>query len=168
MKRPDLIADPVGPTLIRLVLPMIAGALDLAAMNYTFPIAIVAGSIASGIGVGAHPETMGLIRDYMVVWYIGMPFVMLPMTGQVIFVGISAVLTNLAPPIAGLPGLFTGLAVGKSVAGGAAYLWFQRASHAMVAASIPTGAAVSRPGIAAAETEAVTAADAVAEELACE
>ncbi len=152
MKRPDLIADPVGPTLIRLVFPMIAGALgivmfnvvdtffvgrlgalELAAMSYTFPIVIVAGSIASGLGIGAsanvsralgsgdrasaerltlhahllgfaiviviaviglatigpfftalgaQPEIMGLIRDYMTVWYIGMPFVVLPMIGQ--------------------------------------------------------------------------------------
>ncbi len=152
MKRPDLIADPVGPVLIRLIIPMLAGALgivmfnvvdtffvgrlgalELAAMSYTFPVVIVAGSIASGLGVGASAnvsralgagdraaaerltlhahllgfalvivialvglvtiepfftalgaqrEIMGLIRDYMVVWYIGMPFVVLPMIGQ--------------------------------------------------------------------------------------
>lgn len=152
MKRPDLIADPVAPVLIRLMIPMLAGAmgivmfnvvdtffvgrlgaLELAAMSYTFPVVIVAGSIASGLGVGAsahvsralgagdrpaaerltlhahllgfavvvvismaglltitpfftalgaQQEIMGFIRDYMVVWYIGMPFVVLPMIGQ--------------------------------------------------------------------------------------
>lgn len=152
MRRPDLIADPVGPTLVRLVVPMLAGALgivmfnvvdtffvgrlgarELAAMSYTFPIVIVAGSIASGLGVGAsanvsralgardraaaerltlhayvlgflvvvviavvglatidsffgmlgaQPEIMGLIRSYMSIWYLGMPFVVLPMIGQ--------------------------------------------------------------------------------------
>ena len=152
MKRPNLTSDPVGPTLVRLVVPMLAGALgivmfnvvdtffvgrlgalELAAMSYTFPIVIVAGSIASGLGVGAsanvsralgagdrasaerltlhayilaflvviaiasaglvtidpffrmlgaQPELMGLIRSYMVVWYLGMPFVILPMIGQ--------------------------------------------------------------------------------------
>lgn len=152
MKRPNLIKDPVAPVLIRLMIPMLAGAmgivmfnvvdtffvgrlgaLELAAMSYTFPVVIVAGSIASGLGVGASAhvsralgagdrptaerltlhahllgfavvvvisliglftidpfftalgaqrEIMSLIRDYMVVWYIGMPFVVLPMIGQ--------------------------------------------------------------------------------------
>ncbi len=152
MKRPNMITDPVGPTLIRLMLPMVAGALgivmfnvvdtffvgrlgalELAAMSYTFPVVIVAGSIASGLGIGAsanvsralgagdrasaerltlhahllgfaivvviaaiglatieifftalgaQQEIMGLIHEYMVVWYIGMPFVVLPMIGQ--------------------------------------------------------------------------------------
>ena len=64
MKRPNLTADPVGPTLVKLVVPMLAGALgivmfnvvdsffvgrlgalELAAMSYTFPIVIVAGGI---------------------------------------------------------------------------------------------------------------------------
>lgn len=152
MKRPDLLHDPVAPVLVRLVLPMLAGALgivvfnvvdtffvgrlgarELAAMSYTFPIVIVAGSIASGLGIGASahvshalgardlptarrltlhahvlalvitcllatvglltidpffqllgadPSLLGLIRQYMVVWYLGMPFVMMPMVGQ--------------------------------------------------------------------------------------
>ena len=152
MNRPNLIRDPVAPLLIRLILPMLVGALgivmfnvvdtffvgrlgalELAAMSYTFPIVIVAGSIASGLGIGASAhvsralgagdretarritlhahllallvtiglatlgmttiepfftllgaerELLMLIREYMVVWYLGMPFVMLPMVGQ--------------------------------------------------------------------------------------
>ncbi|SIQ06217.1 putative efflux protein, MATE family [Alkalispirochaeta americana] len=152
MKRPDVLHDPVGPALVRLVIPMVAGALgivlfnvvdtffvgrlgalELAAMSYTFPIVIVAGSIASGLGVGAsacvsraygagdlpqarrltlhahllslavilvlaalglvtikpfftflgaEEKLLGLIGDYMFVWYLGMPFMMLPMVGQ--------------------------------------------------------------------------------------
>lgn len=152
MNRPDLIRDPVAPTLLRLMVPMLAGAMgivlfnvvdtffvgrlgadELAAMSYTFPIVIVAGSIASGIGIGTsatvaralgarddeearrltiHALIFGALlvtalavvglatiepfftmlgaagivlqhtRDYMVVWYVGMPFVVLPMVGQ--------------------------------------------------------------------------------------
>jgi putative MATE family efflux protein len=109
------------------------GAEQLAAMSFTFPIVLVAGSVAAGLGVGASstvsralgagdrsdairltthaqglafiivlslalaglfpiepmftalgapPTILPFIRDYMVIWYIGMPFVVLPMVGQ--------------------------------------------------------------------------------------
>ncbi|WP_281259619.1 MATE family efflux transporter [Alkalispirochaeta sphaeroplastigenens] len=152
MKDPDILHDPPASVLVRLLLPMLAGALgivlfnmvdtffvgrlgalELAAMSYTFPVVIVAGSIASGLGVGAsacvsraagagdlslarrltyhahllalavvvvlagaglltidpffallgaEEHLIGYIRDYISVWYLGMPFMMLPMVGQ--------------------------------------------------------------------------------------
>jgi putative MATE family efflux protein len=151
-RRPDLLNDPVPLTILRLIGPMMVGALgivmfnlvdtffvgrlgaiQLAAMGFTFPIVLVAGSIGAGLGVGAsanvaralgagdregaerltaHALVLGLgivlalsavglltvdplftalgasaevlpyIRRYITVWYIGLPFVVLPMIGQ--------------------------------------------------------------------------------------
>lgn len=151
-KRPDLLRDPVPGTLLRLVGPMMVGALgivmfnlvdtffvgrlgavQLAAMSFTFPIILVAGSVASGIGIGtsatvsralgsgdraraerltlhavtlafaivtvlavaglltitplfralgAEDEVLGYIRSYITIWYVGMPFMVVPMVGQ--------------------------------------------------------------------------------------
>lgn len=71
MKRPDLLNDPIGPTLIRLAVPMFVGIsaiilfniVDtfwvgklgpeaLAAMSYTFPVVTVVMSLAMGVGIG--------------------------------------------------------------------------------------------------------------------
>ncbi len=142
----------VGPTLLRLTLPMIVGLLsvllinlvdtfyigqlgliELASVSFTFPIVFVVWSIAFGIGIGtssvvaraigqgnhrevkmlttsslyltflvmaavgvfgvitinpvftmlgASPDMMPLIRDYMVIWFLGYPLVALPMVGN--------------------------------------------------------------------------------------
>lgn len=147
-----LVDAPVGPTLVRLTLPMIIGILamiafnlvdtffvgqlgttELAAMSFTFPVVLVVGSLAMGLGVGtssvisraigsgndsqvrrlttdslilsvlivlvfaiigfatidpifrllgATDETLPLIREYMTIWYIGMPFIVIPMVGN--------------------------------------------------------------------------------------
>ena len=68
---PQLVDGPVGKTLVRLTLPMSVGilgmvafnlvdtffvgrlgTLELAAMSFTFPVVLVVGSIARGLGVG--------------------------------------------------------------------------------------------------------------------
>ena len=147
-----LIDAPVGPTLVRLTLPMIIGILamiafnlvdtffvaqlgtaELAAMSFTFPVVLVVASLALGLGVGtsavisraigtgndqqvrrlttdslvlsvlivlvfaiigfilidplfrllgATDENLPLIREYMTIWYIGMPFIVIPMVGN--------------------------------------------------------------------------------------
>ncbi|MEM8530613.1 MAG: MATE family efflux transporter [Chloroflexota bacterium] len=147
-----LIDAPVGPTLVRLTLPMIIGILamiafnlvdtffvaqlgtaELAAMSFTFPVVLVIGSLAMGLGVGtssvisraigtgndqqvrrlttdslvlsvlivlvfaiigfilidplfrllgATDENLPLIREYMTIWFIGMPFIVIPMVGN--------------------------------------------------------------------------------------
>ena len=70
--RTRLLQDPVGPTLMRLALPMIFGILSmvvynladtffvgrlgheqLAALSFTFPVVLTIGSLAQGIGMGA-------------------------------------------------------------------------------------------------------------------
>ncbi len=69
---PDLLAGPVGPTLVRLALPMAAGlvavmvfnvvdtfwvgrlgAAPLAAMGFTFPVTLVLKAVTLGLGIGA-------------------------------------------------------------------------------------------------------------------
>ena len=142
----------VGRTLIKLTIPMMfgiysfmlfnfvdtmyigrLGALELAAISFTFPVALVVGSLGQGIGIGASaiisraigegdesnvrrittdtlllsllgallftaiglstidplfrllgatPEVLPLIRQYMVLWYIGVPFVIIPLVGN--------------------------------------------------------------------------------------
>ena len=143
---------PVGRSLVILTIPMLfgiysfmlfnfvdtlyisrLGALELAAISFTFPVALVVGSLGQGIGVGASaiisravgegdesnvrrittdtlllsllgallftaiglatidpffrllgatPEVLPLIRQYMVLWYIGVPFVIIPLVGN--------------------------------------------------------------------------------------
>lgn len=109
------------------------GAMELAAMSYTFPVVMILNSIALGLGVGlssnvsraigagknhlvkrlttdglvlavlvviiigmagiltivplfsilgAEGRTLGLIKDYMTIWYFGVPFVVIPMVGN--------------------------------------------------------------------------------------
>ncbi|MFW5695754.1 MAG: MATE family efflux transporter [Alkalispirochaeta sp.] len=152
MPRPSMTHDPVAPTLFRLVLPMIPGtmsivlfnladtyfvgrlgALPLAAMSFSFPVVLISGGLAMGMGIGtsarvshelgagnravaaeiatrahllaftltmalavtgllfidplfrvmgADATTLPLIREYMVVWFVGLPFVVLPMIGM--------------------------------------------------------------------------------------
>lgn len=141
-----------GKVILQLVLPMIAGALgivlfnladtyfvgklgtkQLAAMSFSFPIVLVTGSLASGIGIGASsgisqalgagnrqkarrlttdahtlalvfsialsvlglstirpfftmlgakPDVLPYITEYMTIWYASIPFIILPMIGQ--------------------------------------------------------------------------------------
>ncbi len=143
---------PVGRSLLMLTIPMLfgiysfmlfnfvdtlyisrLGALELAAISFTFPVALVVGSLGQGIGIGASaiisraigegdesnvrrittdtlllsllgalaftaiglatidpffrllgatPKVLPLIRQYMVLWYIGVPFVIIPMVGN--------------------------------------------------------------------------------------
>lgn len=153
MKHKAILLDgPVGPTLIKLTLPMIIGMLgivifnlvdtffvgrigttELAAMSFTLPVVMLQGSISMGLGVGASAviaraigqknkeleqryttdslflsvtivvimisiglltinplfrllgasETLlPLIREYMIIWYIGVPFIVIPMVGN--------------------------------------------------------------------------------------
>lgn len=147
-----LIEGPVGRTLLRLTIPMAfaiftmiafnladtaflgrVGTDELAAISFTFPVVMIIGSIAQGIGVGmsavisrsigkgdqqqvqrlttdglalaviivavfsivglatidpvfrmlgATDQTLPLIRQYMTIWYIGVSFVIVPMTGN--------------------------------------------------------------------------------------
>ena len=149
---PDLVHDPVGPSLVRLAVPMIAGivvinlfnivdtwfigqlgAEPLAAMAFTFPVTFVVTSMTMGIGVGASavisraigedhpervrrltthamllgvalvtvmaliglatieplftalgasPETLPLIEQYMRPIYFGLGFLVVPMIGN--------------------------------------------------------------------------------------
>ncbi|NEP17268.1 MAG: MATE family efflux transporter [Leptolyngbya sp. SIO4C1] len=142
----------IGPSLIRLTLPMVWGIFSivafnladtyfvgqlgteaLAAMSFTFPVVLTLGSLAMGLGVGASsviaraigegdrsrvqrfttnsltlalvsvgifvsaglltidplfqllgatPEVLPLIRQYMQVWYFGMIFLVVPMVGN--------------------------------------------------------------------------------------
>ncbi len=143
---------PVGRNLFKLTLPMMGGiysfmlfnfvdamyigqlgALQLAAVSFTFPVALVVASFGQGIGVGASAiisraigeqdesnvrrittdtllfsllgalvfmvlglltieplfrvlgatsEVMPYIREYMVLWYLGVPFVIIPLVGN--------------------------------------------------------------------------------------
>jgi putative MATE family efflux protein len=152
MKRPDMLHDKVASALFRLVLPMIPGTLSivlfnladtyfvgqlgadpLAAMSFSFPVVLISGGLAMGLGIGTstyvshalgrgdRPEaarlasqahilafgivlflaviglltidqlfgamgattaTLPLIREYMTIWFIGLPFVILPMVGM--------------------------------------------------------------------------------------
>ncbi len=152
MPKARLTEGAVAPMLVRLALPMIAaslglilfnltdayfigrlGARQLAAMGFTFPVALIVGSISAGIGIGAssslsralgandttlaqalcthahwlalllsavlsalglavlHPlfqllgaesEVFPYIRRYMVIWLLGLPSVIVPMTGS--------------------------------------------------------------------------------------
>ncbi|MCL7416095.1 MAG: MATE family efflux transporter [ANME-2 cluster archaeon] len=151
-KKPQLIDGPVGKILLNLTVPMIFGMVgmvafnlvdtffvgqlgtqELAALSFTFPIIMVIGSLAMGIGtgasaviskaigrgdhhkvkrlttdslilsfllvaffvafgiltieplfslLGAEPDILPLIREYMVIWYPGVLFVILPMVGN--------------------------------------------------------------------------------------
>ena len=161
MKAPDphsntegspLLTAPVGPTLIRMAAPMVLGmasvvlfnvvdtffvgqlgALELAAMSFTFPVVFVVMSLSLGLSVattavisraigtgdlqqvrlltthalalanllvvlfcvaglltidplfsllGAGADTLPLIRQYMVPWYVGVGFLVIPMVGN--------------------------------------------------------------------------------------
>ena len=147
-----LTEGPVGKVLVKLTIPMIfgmvgivafhlvdaffvgqLGAPELAALSFTFPVVMVIGSIALGLGAGASavisraigegdservkrlttdslvlsvlivvaivilgfltldplfrllgatPELLPLIRQYMVIWYPGMVFLVVPMVGN--------------------------------------------------------------------------------------
>jgi len=147
-----LTEGPVGKVLVKLTIPMIfgmvgivafhlvdaffvgqLGAQELAALSFTFPVVMVIGSIALGLGAGASavisraigegdservkrlttdslvlsvlivvaivivgfltldplfrllgatPELLPLIRQYMVIWYPGMVFLVVPMVGN--------------------------------------------------------------------------------------
>jgi putative MATE family efflux protein len=152
MKRPDMLRDNVAGALFRLVLPMIPGTLSivlfnvadtyfvgqlgadpLAAMSFSFPVVLISGGLAMGLGIGtstyvshalgrsdraeaaclatlahllafsivfvlavvglltirplfssmgASEAVLPLVRDYMTIWFIGLPFVILPMVGM--------------------------------------------------------------------------------------
>lgn len=152
MKRPDMLNDGVAQALFRLVLPMIPGTLSivlfnladtyfvgrlgadpLAAMSFSFPVVLISGGLAMGLGIGtsthvsqalgrgdrneaarlatkahllgftlvvllavggalaidplfatmgATPSILPLIRSYMLIWFAGLPFVILPMIGM--------------------------------------------------------------------------------------
>lgn len=152
MNRPDMVRDNVASALFRLVLPMIPGTLSivlfnlvdtyfvgrlgadpLAAMGFSFPVVLISGGLAMGLGIGtstfvsqalgreereeagriasrahllafalvvllsaaglltieplfssmgATPEVLPLIREYMTIWFVGLPFVILPMVGM--------------------------------------------------------------------------------------
>jgi putative MATE family efflux protein len=147
-----MVHDPVAPALFRLVLPMIPGTLSivlfnladtyfvgrlgadqLAAMSFSFPVVLISGGLAMGLGIGtsalasrllgqadrtsaaqvatrshllaaliatalsvtgiftidalftamgATASTLPMIREYMMIWYVGLPFVILPMIGM--------------------------------------------------------------------------------------
>jgi len=151
-KKPLLIEGPVAKTLFNLTIPMIIGMVgmvafnladtffvgqlgtqELAALSFTFPIIMVIGSLAMGIGtgasavisqaigrgdhhkvkrlttdslilsfllvaffvlfgmmtidplfslLGAEPEIIPLVREYMVIWYPGVLFLIIPMVGN--------------------------------------------------------------------------------------
>lgn len=151
-KKPLLIEGPVGSILFRMTVPMIFGMVgivafnlvdtffvgqlgtrELAALSFTFPVVMVIGSIAIGLGTGASavisraigegdtykvkrlttdslilsvsivgvfvilgfltidplftllgatPELLPLIKQYMVIWYPGMVFLVVPMVGN--------------------------------------------------------------------------------------
>ncbi len=151
-KKPQLIDGPVAKTLLNLTVPMIFGMVgivtfnlvdtffvgqlgtqELAALSFTFPIIMVIGSLAMGIGtgasavisqaigrgdnhrvkrlttdslilsfllvaffvalrmmtieplfrfLGADPGIIPLIREYMVIWYPGVLFLIIPMVGN--------------------------------------------------------------------------------------
>jgi putative MATE family efflux protein len=148
----SLTEGPIGPTLIKLTIPMLFGIMgmvvfnlvdtiyvgrlgtaELAALSFTFPVVMVVTSIGLGIGLGASslisfaigegnhgkvqritsdslvlslllvtifisvgyftidplftalgatPEILVLIHQYMEVWYLGVPFVIVPMVGN--------------------------------------------------------------------------------------
>jgi putative MATE family efflux protein len=71
MNRPDMVRDPVGKALLRLLLPMIPGTLSivlfnladtffvgqlgavpLAAMSFSFPVVLISGGLSMGLGIG--------------------------------------------------------------------------------------------------------------------
>jgi putative MATE family efflux protein len=150
--RPNVLVDPVGPTLLRLAGPMTIGIASiilfnvvdtfwvgqlgdtrLAAMSFTFPVVSVIMSLSMGLGIGttsvvsraigqgdqakvrrlttdslmlsvllvvtfavtglltidplfsalgAEPDTVVLIRQYMVPWYLGIGLIVVPMVGN--------------------------------------------------------------------------------------
>lgn len=152
MNRPDMVRDDVASALFRLVLPMIPGTLSivlfnlvdtyfvgrlgadpLAAMSFSFPVVLISGGLAMGLGIGtstfvshalgreerreaariasrahllafvlvlalsvaglllieplftamgATAATLPLIDEYMTIWFVGLPFVILPMVGM--------------------------------------------------------------------------------------
>lgn len=148
----DMLSGHAGMVVLRMTVPMIAaamsivafnlvdtyfvgqlGAVELAAMSYSFPVVLITGSLALGVGIGASTrvsnslgageresarryatrahllavaigvalsilgilttgsffrmlgagdEVMPYIRDYVTIWYFGIPFVIVPMIGQ--------------------------------------------------------------------------------------
>ena len=150
--RPKLTQGRVGPTLFRLTVPMIwglfsivsfhlvdtyfvaqLGTVKLAAISFTFPVVMIVGCVALGLGIGvssaisraigqgnhlrvqrlasdglllacltvavlaivglltigplfralgAEPQVIPLIRQYMEIWYLGVVFVVIPMVGN--------------------------------------------------------------------------------------
>lgn len=154
MVKNNLTDHNVDKTIIRLTIPMIFGMLSmvifnltdtyfigrlgtdqLAAISFTFPVVLIIGSVALGMGIGtasivsraagggnhkmvmktatdgiflsvcfviivtllglntidevftalgAGDDVLGYIRDYMSIWYLGMPFVVVPMVGNYI------------------------------------------------------------------------------------
>ena len=151
-RRPRLVEGAVGPTLVRLTLPMILGiismvgfnlvdtffvgrlgTLELAALSFTFPVILLVTSLSMGLGIGASavisraigegnhrkvqrlatdglllslllvaalaipgfftvgpifrligaaPEILPLVKQYMRIWYAGVIFVTVPMVGN--------------------------------------------------------------------------------------
>ncbi|MFQ5975861.1 MAG: MATE family efflux transporter [Candidatus Hydrothermarchaeales archaeon] len=151
-KKARLVEGPVGKMLFNMTIPMIFGMAaiivfnlidtffvaqlgtnELAALSFTFPVVLVVGSLALGLGtggaaviaqaigkgdydrvkrlttdslilsvllvsvfiivgiltinplfslLGASPEIIVLIRQYMMIWYLGMLFVVVPMVGN--------------------------------------------------------------------------------------
>ena len=151
-KKPLLVDGPIGKLLFTLTIPMFLGlagiitfnlvdtffvgqlgAMELAALSFTFPVVMVIGSLALGLGsgasavisraigeedihrvrrlttdslilsvllvgtfivigfltidplfkaLGATPDILPLIKQYMVIWYPGMVFVVVPMVGN--------------------------------------------------------------------------------------
>jgi putative MATE family efflux protein len=152
MKKPSMLHDNITGALFRLVLPMIPGTLSivlfnladtyfvgrlgadpLAAMSFSFPVVLISGGLAMGLGIGtstyvshalgrdnraeaarlasqahllafalvtllaitglltigplftamgATSKVLPMIRTYMTIWFIGLPFVILPMVGM--------------------------------------------------------------------------------------
>lgn len=152
MNKPDMLQDTITGALFRLVLPMIPGTLSivlfnladtyfvgqlgadpLAAMSFSFPVVLISGGMAMGLGIGtstyvsqalgrddreaaarlasqahllafslvsllaitglltidplfgamgATAKVLPMIRTYMTIWFIGLPFVILPMVGM--------------------------------------------------------------------------------------
>ncbi len=151
-KQARLTKGPIIPMIIRLTIPMFFSMLGmmafnivdtyfvgqlgtdhLAAMSFTFPVVMIIGSIAMGLGtgvssvisraigeadtnqvkrlttdslvlallivivfvilgvltvepvftlLGASGRTMNLVKDYMYIWYVGVPFLIIPMVGN--------------------------------------------------------------------------------------
>jgi putative MATE family efflux protein len=224
-----LIDGPVGKVLVKLTIPMIfgmvgivafnlvdaffvgqLGAQELAALSFTFPVVMVIGSIALGLGAGASavisraigegdhervkrlttdslvlsvlivtafvtlgfltldplfrllgatPELLPLIKQYMVIWYPGMVFLVVPMVGNnairatgdmktpalimILAAGVNAVLDPLlifgpGPfPRLGLAGAATATVIARAISLIAAF-WVLYYRDRMVTFAVPT------------------------------